>query len=558
MRRTAPALWVLKRSKSCLPAIVIMMVSNICSALLSVAFALGSKSIIDTAVAGDNPGFIRSCLHQGLIIAGILCCLLLFRYLRDRLTSKLDWIWKQKLLSGLLRGDYAQVTSYHSAEIVNRLNNDVKAVNEGILSVIPSAAATVTKLASAMIALAVLVPWFALAVALGGIALFLVTGLVRSHLKGLHKQASESDGKFSGFMQEALEKLLMVQALDVAGELDRRSDNLLRDRFRIHRKRQNLMLMGNISINFVYYAAGFLALVFCSGKILTGAMTFGTLTAVTQLVTQLQGPLADISGVIPKYVAMLAAAERLMELEALHREEPQHTAADIPAEVQRFRAIRADRVTFSYDRDVILKDASFRLPRGAFAVVTGPSGIGKSTILKLMLGIFRPEAGSLSFDCENGQIPLDRATRRLLSYVPQGNLLLSGTLRENLTIVRPDATEAEIEEALSVSCMADYLPQLPQGLDTVLGESGAGLSEGQAQRLAIARAILSKAPILLLDECTSALDGETEEKVLRRIRALRDRTCIIVTHRPAAIDLCDWNLEVSDHQIIPTQVHPPL
>lgn len=555
MRRTAPALWVLKQSKSCLPAIVIMMVSNICSALLSVAFALGTKQIIDTAVNGNKSAFSQACIKQGLIIAGIILCLLLFRYLRDRLTSKLDWIWKQKLLSGLLRGDYAQVTSYHSAEIVNRLNNDVKVVNEGILSVIPSAASTVTKLASAMIALAVLVPWFALAVALCGILLFLVTGLVRSRLKGLHKQASESDGKFSGFMQEALEKLLMVQALDVAGELDRRSDSLLQSRYRIHRKRQNLMLVGNISINFIYYAAGFLALIFCSGKILAGAMTFGTLTAVTQLVSQLQGPLADISGVIPKYIAMLAAAERLMELETLTSEDPQPISEEISDEVRNFQGICAENISFSYDRDVILQNASFKLPRGAFAVVTGPSGIGKSTILKLMLGIFKPESGSLSFECEHGQIPLDRSTRLLLSYVPQGNLLLSGTLRENLTIVSPDATEDDIAQALSVSCMEDYLPSLPQGLDTVLGESGAGLSEGQAQRLAIARAILSKAPVLLLDECTSALDADTEEKVLRRIQALQDRTCIIVTHRPAAIELCDWNLEVSNHAIISTRIH---
>lgn len=556
MRRTAPALWVLKQSKSCLPAIIIMMASNICSALLNVAFALGTKQIIDTAVDGNRSDFIQACIRQGLIIAGIIIFLLLFRYLRDRLTSKLDWIWKQKLLSGLIRGDYAQVTSYHSSEIVNRLNNDVKTVNEGILSAIPSAASTITKLVSAMIALAVLVPWFALAVAVCGIILFFVTGYVRSYIKKLHKQVSESDGKFSGFMQEVLEKLLMVQALGVAAELDRRSDDLLLYRYQIHRKRQNMLLLGNISINFVYYFAGFLALIFCSGKILAGIMTFGTLTAVTQLVSQLQGPLADISGVIPKYIAMLAAAERLMELEALTEEDPQPISGEVSDEVRNFRGICAEDISFSYDRDIILQNASFKLPRGAFAVVTGPSGIGKSTILKLMLGIFKPESGSLSFECENGQIPLDRSNRHLLSYVPQGNLLLSGTLRENLTIVSPDATEADIAQALSVSCMDDYLPSLPHGLDTVLGESGAGLSEGQAQRLAIARAILSKAPVLLLDECTSALDAETEEKVLRRIQALQDRTCIIVTHRPAAIELCDWNLEVSNHKIIPTQVHP--
>ena len=175
--------------------------------------------------------------------------------------------------------------------------------------------------------------------------------------------------------------------------------------------------------------------------------------------------------------------------------------------------------------------------------------MGKSTLLKLLLGIFRLEEGSLELACGEESIKLDRSTRGLFAYVPQGNLLLSGSIRDNLTIVNPRATEEELRRAVYVSAVEDFLPQLPQGLDTVLGESGAGLSEGQAQRLAIARAVLGGAPILLLDECTSALDAQTEEKVLKRLRALEGRTCIAVTHRPAAMQLCDWRLAVQDGKI---------
>lgn len=189
---------------------------------------------------------------------------------------------------------------------------------------------------------------------------------------------------------------------------------------------------------------------------------------------------------------------------------------------------------------------NFSLPKGAFAVITGPSGIGKSTILKLILGIRSPAKGRACINSGGNRIPLDRSTRKLFAYVPQGNLLLSGTLRENITIVKPDATEDEIQNAVYASAMDEYLPGLPQGLDTVLGESGAGLSEGQAQRLAIARAILGGAPILLLDECTSALDAATEQTVLQRLRNLPDRTCISVTHHPAAVAICDWQLEMKD------------
>jgi ATP-binding cassette subfamily B protein len=212
-------------------------------------------------------------------------------------------------------------------------------------------------------------------------------------------------------------------------------------------------------------------------------------------------------------------------------------------------AIAAEDLSFSYDRDQVFTSSDFSLPKGAFAIITGPSGIGKSTLLKLLLGVFRPETGRLCLQGEAGSVTLDRSTRRLFAYVPQGNLLLSGTIRENLTIVKPEATEEELQQALYVSAMDAFLPQLPKGLDTVLGESGAGLSEGQAQRLAIARAVLGGAPVLLLDECTSALDTETEQAVLQRLKALPDRTCIAVTHRPAAAAICDWRLEVSDGKI---------
>ena len=277
-------------------------------------------------------------------------------------------------------------------------------------------------------------------------------------------------------------------------------------------------------------------------------MSFGSLTAVTQLVSQLQSPLVSLSGIIPQYIATTASAERLMELEALEQEsEPMEASAD--ALYERMDTICGSGLHFSYDRDRILENAAFSLPKGAFAVITGPSGIGKSTLLKLLLGIFKPDQGKLYLSCAGEQIPLNRSTRKLFAYVPQGNLLLSGTMRENLILTKPDATETEIQQAVHTSAMDEYLPQLPKGLDTVIGESGAGLSEGQAQRLAIARAVLSGAPILLLDECTSALDAQTEQLVLERIHALQNRTCIAVTHRSAAIDLSHWNLHMDGHGI---------
>ena len=541
-------IWILRRVKRRIPKILLMTLANVGFALFGVFFALGSRGVIDSAIAGEIPEFYAACLRQGSIIAGILICLTLFRHLSDRLRADLERDWKKELLHGLLHGEYAAVKQYHSAELLNRMNNDVTKVNEGILTILPSFAAMATKLVAAVAVLGVLDGRFTvLVVALGAIVL-VATAIMRRRLKDLNKRVSEHDGKVSGFLQEIMEKLLMVQAMDVSAEVERRADGLLDNRYSVQRKRKNVSLMTNTGISLMSYGVGFLALVWCAWRMLHGQMSFGSLTAVIQLVNQLQTPFVNLSGVLPKYIAMIASAERLMELDVIQGE-PAPQEKDPQEIYEKMDSLCAENLSLSYERDPVLEDVSFTLPKGGFAVITGPSGIGKSTLLKLLLGIYRPEKGGLYLRSGAEKLPLDRSMRRLFAYVPQGNLLLSGTLRENLTIVAPEATQEQIAQAVYVSDMEEFVAQLPQGLDTPLGESGAGLSEGQAQRLAIGRAVLGGAPIVLLDECTSALDEETEQRVLQRLRQLPNKTCIAVTHRPAAVALCDWRLEVHEGKI---------
>lgn len=546
--RRAPLTWIAGQIRNRIPAMLVLVAAHVGHSLFAVFFALGSRGVIDGAISGDIKVFTDACLRQAGIIAGIIICLTVARHLREKLRADLEMDWKKQLMHGLLHGEYAQIRTYHSAELLNRLNNDVSRVNEGILAIVPNAASMVTRLVAAVVVLGVLDARFTgLLAAIGGLVV-LITGLMRHFLKELNKRVSEQDGRVSGFLQEIIEKLLMVQAMDVSEEVERRTDGLLNQRYEVQRKRKNMTVLTNTGVTLMTMGAGFLALVWCAYRMLQGQMSFGSLTAVIQLVNQLQTPFVNLSGILPQYVAMIASAERLMELDAIQGE-PASVLQDPKGLHRQMHALTAEQLSFSYDSDMILKDADFSLPKGAFAVITGPSGIGKSTLLKLFLGIYRPDDGALYMDLEKERIPLGRGTRRMFAYVPQGNLLLSGTLRENLTIVNPAATEAEISKAVYVSAMDEFLPGLPQGLDTPLGESGAGLSEGQAQRLAIARAVLSGAPVLLLDECTSALDEGTEQVVLQRLKAMSDRTCIAVTHRPAAIALCDWRLEVSECRI---------
>ena len=547
MKRNA-LLWTLKQIRRRIPAVLMLVLAQAGHALFLILFALGSRGVIDSAVAGDSELLTRACVKQALIIGGILLCLVLSRHLREKLSADLERDWKKKLLHGLLQGEYAEVSAYHSAELLNRLNADVAKINDGILTILPGAASMITRLTAAVVVLGILDLKFTLIASAIGLAVIGATGLMRRRLKDLSKQVSEHDGKVSGYIQESMEKLLLIQAMDVSAEVELRADKLLEERYSLQRKRKNMSLLANSSVSLLRYGAGFLALCWCAGKLLAGQMSFGSLTAVIQLVNQLQAPFVNLSGIFPKYVAMTASAERLRELEAIQGQ--QSPKAEDPRKLYRdMQSLRMEDLTFSYDREMILDRASFTLPRGTFAVVTGPSGVGKSTLLKLLLGIYRPEAGILELDRGEEKVPLDRSTRRLFSYVPQGNILFSGTIRENLTIVRPDAPEEALRQAVYTSCMDEFLDALPDGLDTVLGESGAGLSEGQAQRVAIARAVLGGAPVLLLDECTSALDEGLEKLVLQRLRELPDRTCIAVTHRPAAVSLCDFQLRLQDGAI---------
>ena len=215
-----------------------------------------------------------------------------------------------------------------------------------------------------------------------------------------------------------------------------------------------------------------------------------------------------------------------------------------------FSALKVENVGFSYGRAPVLSGASLTVRRGEFAVVSGASGIGKSTLFKLLLGVLQPQSGAVTVRTDAGAYPASRATRGLFAYVPQGYLLFSGTVRENLLLGAPDASDADIARALEISCADDFLRALPEGLDTRLGEGGYGLSEGQMQRLAVARALLTGAPVLLLDEATSALDAQTERRLLANLRAQSGRTCLLITHKTAALDLCDSSFTLRDGRLV--------
>jgi ATP-binding cassette subfamily B protein len=294
------------------------------------------------------------------------------------------------------------------------------------------------------------------------------------------------------------------------------------------------------------------AIIWCSFNVLHDGVNadYGAMLSVVLLLMQLQQPFMAFSSWVPIYYARITSGERLYQVEAIAGE---CTAANFQDKIayNSLAEISFENVDFSYGRDTILSKASGVLRKGEIVCVTGPSGAGKSTLFKLLLNVLRPNEGKLWLvDKQGEKTPLTANERGLFSYVPQGKFLFSGTIYENLTFFTksPEDEKDKIKKAIEVAC-AEFVWGLPQGLQTHLGENGVGLSEGQMQRLAVARAILSERPILLLDEATSALDGETERKLLENIKALPDKTCFIVTHRPAAFEIADRIITVENGKI---------
>ena len=540
-------LWLAKRTGKRLGVLLLLTLANAGMALLSVIFALDTKNIVNSAVAGSREDLMEAILLQIAVILGLLFLLALQRYLNSRTQAELDRDWKKHLSRRILCGDYAAVTKLHSGELLNRLNNDVRAVDEGLLTILPGLASMLTRIVAVMAVLFVLEPVFALILLGAGLLMAVATGAARHWLRELNLNVSRAEGKVSGFFQEAFEKLILVQAMHMEQAVTDRGDALMQQRYNLQKRRWRVTLLSNTALSVFVYTCTFAALLWCANGVYQKTMDFGELTAITQLVAQLQAPLVNLSSVLPSYAATLAACQRLKELEDVCG--TQMPTEMLPASHEDLLGICARDLSFSYDRDKILTAGDFTLPAGSFTVITGPSGVGKSTLLKLLLGIFSPNCGELQLVTKNGPVPVSRDTRGLFAYVPQGNLLFSGTLRENLLLAKPDATDEEVQRAVYVSCMDDFLPSLPDGLDTLLGENAHGLSEGQAQRLSIARAILLDAPILLLDECTSALDDETERRVLQRICQLPDKTCLAVSHRPEALSLAEYQLTLEEQRI---------
>ena len=528
-------------------------VLNATIGLLGVGLGLSSVWAMQRAI-----DIASGALDGSLYVAvGVMAALILGEFavgisrvwVRNILGVKAQNRMQQRVLARLLRSEWRGREAMHSGDIINRLEQDVKTVVTFLTETLPSTLSTLAMFVGAFVYLFQMDTWLAVTTVAILPIFILVSRIYIAYMRRYNRKVRDTDSLIQSLLTETMQHRMLVKTMEADEQMLERLDNTQQTLRQWVRKRTAFSVASNFFLNLGFSIGFLVAFLWGALRLYAGTLTFGGMTAFLQLVNRIQGPARDLAKLVPAFVSVFTAAERLMELEDIPEEQQGE-----PCMVMAPCGVRFDKVTFNYGapgQQPALRDFSVDFKPGTCTAVMGETGTGKTTLIRLLLALVKPQEGEISiYSSETSNTcPTSSTSQTSFSslsplhrcnfvYVPQGNTLLSGTLRENLQLGSPLATDHQMREALQMAC-ADFVAELPDGLDTRFSEQGGGLSEGQAQRIAIARALLRPGSIMLLDEATSALDVETEKKVLENILSDHRRTVIFVTHRPAVVNYCD-------------------
>lgn len=517
---------------------------NAAIGLLSVVVSLAQVWAVQRAIDVAS-GHAEGSIYWSVgVMAMLILCGYALRicsiWVRNILGIKAQNRMQQRMLDRILRSEWTGKESHHSGDVLNRLEQDVGTVVSFLTETIPNTLSVVAMFVGAFLYLFSMDKVLAFVI-VGIIPVFvLLSRLYVGQMRRLTRQVRDSDSKVQSVLQETIQHRMLIKTLE--------SDSVMVDRLEStqselrHRvvRRTAFSVVSNLILNVGFSIGYLIAFLWAALRMSDQTLSFGGMTAFLQLVNRIQGPARDLTKLAPAFVSVFTAAERLMELE----ENPLEEQGD-PIPLTAPCGVRLEHITYAYDDgdSNVIEQLNFDFYPGSCTAVLGETGAGKTTLIRLILALLHPNEGKVILYNQQEQKELSPLMRCNFVYVPQGNTLMSGTIRDNLRLGKLNATEEEIKAALEMSC-ASFVMELPDGLDTVCTEAGGGLSEGQAQRISIARALLRNRPIMLFDEATSALDPETERQLLHNILSNHEKTVIFITHRPAVVDYCDQTLHL--------------
>lgn len=536
-------IWLSRYSRRYKVEIVWYMFIGLLGTAVSLLGSILSKHIIDSVTGFRSRGILTALIFFVLM----QLFQILLRAVSSRISTRIGIRVNQQITAEvydkLLSSDWEALSAYHSGDLLTRVAGDVSTVSSSVLSWLPE---LFTRLLQFFGTLAVILYYDAtlalLALLSAPVTLLLGRPLIRK-LRHHSQKMRQFSSQMMVFNEESFQNIQLIKSFDRTDTYSEKHRKLQQQFKDASMDYNRFSIWKDMILSLAGTAVAIICFTWAIYRLQSGHITYGTMVLFLQLSASLTGEFSALAGLIPSAVNAATAAGRimaLMELPAEDRSGTPEAELFIQNHGSEVLSIHAEHLSYHYDNDPnVLTDTDFHADAGQIVALVGPSGEGKTTLLRLLLGIIRPKEGTLQLVAEDGsRISISPATRRLFAYVPQGNTMFSGTVAENLRLVKPDATDQQLYDALTLACADSFIRPLPLGLNTPIREQGGGFSEGQLQRLCIARALLSEAPVLLMDEATSALDRDTERQVLENIlQARRGRTCIITTHRPSVLEI---------------------
>lgn len=532
--------WLWRASKTNRTQAIINASIGLLSVVVSLAQVWAVQHAIDVA-AGSIPGsLLNAVAFMGLLILANFALNIASVWVRNILGIRAQNRMQQRMLDRILRTEWHGKETLHSGDVLNRLEFDVSNVVVFITETLPNVLSVLMMFLGAFFYLFSLDRILAL-ITIAIIPVFIVFSKIYiGQMRRYTRQVRDSDSKVQSVLQETIQHRMLIKTLESDDTAVNRLEHTQSELHQNVVRRTKFSLFSNLVLNFGFALGYLVAFAWAALRMSRHTLTFGGMTAYLQLVGRIQGPARNLTKLVPAFVSVFTAAERLMELEEDPLEEQgDPVMLDVPC------GVRLNHVYYQYSaaERLVINDLSFDFKPGSSTAVLGETGVGKTTLIRIILALLKPQQGSVTIYDSHESMALTPRMRCNIVYVPQGNTLLSGTIRDNLRLGRLGATDREMAEALHTAC-ADFVFDLPDGLDTECSEAGGGLSEGQAQRISIARALLRDRSIMLFDEATSALDPDTERQLLDNILGRHDRTIIFITHRQAVVGYCDQTLHL--------------